>query len=111
MHCGLGTKMRFPLALGEAASQDRHCESTCQDRGACAGKVLFCFVVCFCFSFFDLKHAETFFPSLTSCGHRTPKETKQKQEKEGKINRPSTLCLPRSEIYTVDRLSPMLSHR
>lgn len=39
------------------------------------------------------------------------KETKLKQEKEGKINRPSNFCLPHSKIYTVDHLSTMLSHK
>lgn len=62
--------------------------------------------------FFNLKYAEKqSFPFFTSCGHRIPKEMKQKQEKEGKINRPSNLCLPHSKIYTVDHLSSMLSHR
>ena len=41
----------------------------------------------------------------------TPKETKLKQEKEGKINLPSNFCLPHSKIYTVDHLSSMLSHK
>lgn len=46
-----------------------------------------------------------------SCGHRIPKEMKLKQEKEGRINQPSNFHLPHSEIYTVDHLSSMLSHK
>lgn len=45
------------------------------------------------------------------CGHGIPKETKQKQEKEGKINQPPNFCLPHFKMYIVEHLSSRLSHR